>query len=113
MSDIGRTEPLEERPLGSPLERPPADRTAGSRTGADLGATGTHRDRKDPVEAAKNPDNRAKLLLGIAAVTLLNLILLLVVLANVLGDDFEHVVVEGENCVIGEQDGENVLYCAR
>jgi hypothetical protein len=109
MSDIGRTEPLEKRPQGSPEER----RTAGSTTGDDFGATGSHRDRKDPVEAVKNPDNRAKLLLGIAAVTLLNLILLLVVLANVLGDDFEQVVVEGENCVIGEQDGENVLYCAR
>jgi hypothetical protein len=113
MSDIGRTEPLEERHPGTPDSRPQEHRPAGVRE--DLGATGTHRDRdrKDPVEAAKDPDNRAKLLLGIAAVTLLNLILLLVVLASVMGDNFEAVVVEGEKCVIGEREGENVLYCER
>jgi hypothetical protein len=111
MSDIGRTEPLEGRHPGAADGPPQEHHPAGVRE--DFGATGTHRDRKDPVEVVKDPDNRAKLLLGIAAVTLLNLILLLVVLASVMGDNFEAVVVEGENCVIGEREGENVLYCER
>jgi hypothetical protein len=99
MTDASRTEPLEEQ--------------RATRSTDDFGATGTHRDRTDPVEVVKDPDNRAKLLLVIAAATLLNLILLVAVLASVMGDDFQQVVVDGEQCVIGEQDGENILYCQR
>jgi hypothetical protein len=128
MSDIGRTEPL--RSTGSHpvrddlhLDRPGTDGTgssfgtAGTARPRDTGET--HRDaddgHRDPIEAAKDPDNRAKLLLATAAMTLLNLLLLAVVLANVLGPDFEEVTVDGQACVIqtASGDAESTLYCQR
>jgi hypothetical protein len=72
-------------------------------------------DRRDPVDAVKDPDNRAKLLLGIAAATLLNLILLVAVLMNVVDDGVqETVVVDGVPCIVAEHDGnESALFCQR
>jgi hypothetical protein len=67
----------------------------------------------NPVEAVRSPDNRAKLLLGIAAATVLNLLLLLAVLANVTGASYEQVVVDETPCVVEMAGGESVLYCQR
>lgn len=67
----------------------------------------------DPVEAAKDPDNRAKLLLAIAAIGVLNLVLLLAVLASVAGGGAEVVEVEGRPCIIQDHDGSSQLFCSR
>lgn len=108
MTDIGSTEPLSHtRPTDSDEPR----RTSGD--DRDLPPSGTHRPSRDPVEVVKSPDNRAKLLLGIAALSLLNLLLLAFLLSQVLGGPGEEVVIDGEPCLIAEHEGENRLYCAR
>ena len=66
----------------------------------------------DPVAAVKDPDNRAKLLLGIAALTLLNFLLLLIILTNVTGGDGDPVVVDGRSCIIRQEEGKSRLFCA-
>lgn len=68
--------------------------------------------QRDPVAAVKDPDNRAKLLLGIAALALLNFLLLLAVLANVLDDGPDPVTVDGRACIIRDHAGESRLFCA-
>lgn len=114
MTDIGRTQPLEHRePVDLDRDGVRAVRAPGDEDYRGPLSSGPGRDLPDPVAAAKDPTNRAKLLLATAAMTLLNLVLLLVVLANVLGDGAEEVVVDGVPCLIAESDGENVLYCAR
>jgi hypothetical protein len=132
MSDhMGRTEPL---PTGSTrvgedlhvdhgdahlggTARPRRDPRSDVDTDLRSAARGTGRDgetnRPDPIELAKRPDNRAKLLLGTALLTLLNTLLLLGILASVLGGGYEPVTVEGQACVIETGGDENVLYCQR
>ena len=67
---------------------------------------------KDPVEAVKDPDNRAKLLLAIAALTLLNFLLLIGVLFSLDNDGPAPVTVDGRTCIIRNHDGESRLFCA-
>jgi hypothetical protein len=125
-SDVGGTQPLEPDPARARgttfaddlrVERVERDGRAGyrhdDRTDEHLGAVGSHQERRDPVEAAKDPDNRAKLLLAIAAMTALNLVLLMALLATVVTQSGEDVVVDGVPCIVTTQDGENVLYCRR
>lgn len=97
-----------------PLQRPGQDHDVdGLRLdGAGSGDATTDRRTPDPVAAAKDPDNRAKLLLGVAALTLLNFLLLLGVLASVM-DDHDQVMVDGTPCIIDEREGEGVLFCQR
>ena len=83
------------------------DSAAGGRADASAGRTAP-----DPVAAVKDPDNRAKLLLGIGVMTLLNFLLLLGVLASV-ADRHDQVMVDGTPCIIDERDGEGVLFCQR
>jgi hypothetical protein len=69
---------------------------------------------KDPVEAFREPERRIWLLLGIALLSLLNLILLIALLATVTDDLQDQVVeVEGQRCLVVEEDDANVLYCQR
>lgn len=100
MSDyVGGTEPLDrnqvEREVAAP-EPAPAEPSP----------------VRDPVAAVKDPDNRAKLLLGLAAISLLNLLLLLIILANVAGADGEPVAVDGKQCIIREMEGRSRLFCS-
>lgn len=67
----------------------------------------------DPVARVKDPDTGAKLLLGIAAVTLLNLILLLLLLAQGAGGGSDTIMVEGQPCVVAAHEGTDTLFCAR
>lgn len=83
------------------------DTAAADRAGASPGHSGP-----DPVAAVKDPDNRAKLLLAIGAMTLLNFLLLLGVLASV-ADRHDQVMVDGTPCIIDVRDGEGVLFCQR
>lgn len=88
-----------EAPAGD--EPAPADASPGRR-------------RPDPLAAVKDPDTRAKLLVAIAALSAVNLLLLLVLLfGDAGGDGPQEVMVENEPCIVVEQDGENMLYCAR
>ena len=101
-----------------PLAAPPQDhdvdglRLDGDATAAHRADTSAQRGVPDPVAAVKDPDNRAKLLLGIGLLTLLNFLLLLGVLASVM-DDTDQVLVDGTPCIIDERDGEGVLFCQR
>lgn len=129
MSDIGPTEPLPSSRSGTtPRAASPA---AGSGTASDdlrvertrrephdlvaetSASKAEHGDGANPLEAVQRPDNRAKLLLGTAALTLLNLLLLLAVLANVTGPDYEPINVDGAPCVIETGGDESILYCQR
>jgi hypothetical protein len=130
MSDEGRTEPLPARDAAGPAdqafrdERQPRydpDPQAGDLDRDVHGERGTRersshdRNSHDPIAAAKDPDNRAKLMLATAAMTLLNLLLLIAVLTNVLDDDgsFEQVTVDGQNCVVETGGNESILFCQR
>lgn len=101
-----------------PLATPPQDhdvdglRLDGEATAAHRADTSSDRGVPDPVAAVKDPDNRAKLLLGIGLLTLLNFLLLLGVLASVMNDN-DQVIVDGTPCIIDERDGEAVLFCQR
>lgn len=103
----GGTEPLEREEVQHAAAAGPAapHSTVG---GSEPGPSVT----RDPVAAVKDPDNRAKLLLGIAALTLLNFLLLLAVLANVSNDGPDPVNVEGKPCIIREHEGDSTLFCA-
>lgn len=91
----------------SGAQHDPTDLRAAAR-----GTDASERRVSDPVEAAQRPDNRAKLLLATAAMTLLNLLLLLGILASMAGPDFERVAVDGQQCVIELGEGEDsTLYC--
>jgi hypothetical protein len=113
MSDIGGhqggTQPL-SRPAPDHdvdgLRLDVADGAATQRGGTEA----NDRSTPDPVAAVRDPDNRAKLLLGIGVLTLLNFLLLIVVLANVM-DRHDQVMVDGTPCIITERDGEGVLFC--
>ena len=85
-----------------------ADQSGGHRADSTSG----HRSTPDPIAAVKDPDNRAKLLLGIGLLTLLNFLLLLGVLASVM-DRHDQVLVDGTPCIIDEREGEGVLFCQR
>ncbi len=132
MSDPGRTEPLQSRGTARPADdltvdhggaTPAGGAGSGTSTGAATGPRAdVDRDARSgsgsgsssgPIEAVKDPDNRAKLALATAALTLLNLLLLVVILTNVLGDDYEQVTVDGQPCVVQLSAGESVLYCQR
>lgn len=138
MSDTGSTEPMASRPeprAGRPAEPMAGRDVAGSGAtatspgddlqverapdsdGHRLGGTSRKRrdqDRTDPVEAAKDPDTRAKLLLATAALTLLNTLLLIAILVNVLGDAGDQVVVDGVPCIVADGgEEEQTLYCQR
>jgi hypothetical protein len=121
MSSNGPTEPLPASSRGATRAedlRVDPDQPHRRESGHDLsaaatGTQGSKDDRRDPIEMAKQPDNRAKLLLGTAALTLLNLILLLVILGNVTGSSFEQVNVDGAPCVIETGGDESILYCQR
>lgn len=72
------------------------------------------RDIPDPVETFRDPDNRVKLLLFTAAVALLNLLLLLALAVEVRSDVADEVMdVEGERCLLVEEEEANALYCRR
>lgn len=130
MSDLGRknpTEPMASRPASAgdtdtdtELRVERSDMATDDSVSTDdsrrLGGTARDRDsdRSNPVEAVKDPDNRAKLLLGTAALTLLNTILLIALLAGALGDGTgEQVVVDDVPCIVADADGEQSLYCQR
>jgi hypothetical protein len=136
MSDTGSTEPMASRPgdatagrPGAPMAGPASSGATAARAGDDLhvepapgqddhrlGGTSRQRrdrDRTDPVEAAKDPDTRAKLLLATAALTLLTTVLLIAILVNVLGDAGEQVVVDGVSCIVADGGEEQTLYCQR
>lgn len=73
-----------------------------------------HADRPDAVAPFREQDNRIKLLLAIAALTVLNLILLVALLATVNGGPTrEEVAVDGVPCIVVEGESGNVLYCQR
>ena len=102
-----------------PLVTPPQDHDVDglrldsqTTAGHAAGTSSDPRGMPDPVAAVKDPDNRAKLLLGIGLLTLLNFLLLLGVLASV-ADDHDQVVIDGTPCIIDERDGEAVLFCQR
>ena len=67
---------------------------------------------RDPVAAVKDPDNRAKLLLAMAAISVLNLLLLLVILTSISGGDGDPVNVDGKQCIIREAEGRSTLFCS-
>ena len=107
MTDFaGGTEPLERDQVQHAAAAPAPSGGAVRAGEPETGVT------RDPVAAVKDPDNRAKLLLGIAAVTLLNLLLLLVILANVANDGAEPVNVQGKPCIIRNHEGQSTLFCA-
>ena len=103
---VGGTEPLEREQVQHAAATDPAapQGTAGSESGPSV--------TRDPVAAVKDPDNGAKLLLGIAALTLLNFLLLLTVLSNVANDGPDPVNVEGKPCIIRQHEGDSTLFCA-
>ena len=110
----GGTEPLDRDEVHREAVPPIVDPVLSGGTGADAEDTGGLASvARDPVEAVKDPDNRAKLLLALAGMTVLNLILLIVVLANVVGGDPEPVNVEGRACIIREYEGASRLFCAQ
>jgi hypothetical protein len=120
MSDVGPTEPMPASArggatrAGDDLQVEPRRTTGTGHLPADGTASRAgSRDDRNPVEAAQKPENRAKLLLAIAAMTLLNLLLLLAVLSAVTGDSFETVTVDGASCVLETGGEEGVLYCQR
>ena len=90
----------------------PLDRSSVQAEAAALPVEQSAPPTRDPVEAVKDPDNRAKLLLGIAALTLLNFLLLLIILTNVTGGDGDPVVVDGRSCIIRQEEGKSRLFCA-
>jgi hypothetical protein len=112
MSDIGGHQGGTQ-----PLSRPAPDHDvdglrldAGDNRAAQRAGTETNHRTPDPVAAVRDPDNRAKLLLAIGVLTLLNFLLLIAVLANVT-DRHDQVVVDGTPCIVTERDGEGVLFC--
>lgn len=125
MSDAGRTEPIPAHGTSTAMDggdlsvsHEPTEATAAQRTGTSRAPASSASDRDsspltDPIEAAKDPDNRAKLLLATALLGLLNLLLLVAVLVNVLGVDYEQITVDGQPCVVQLGEGESVLYCQR
>lgn len=140
MTDAGRTQPLAARDdvvldpaTGEPVGRAPVtgDRTHGEpvhhdpeyddrpyddpavHDGRHRRDHRDHQERRDPVEMAKEPDNRAKLALGTAVLTALNLLLLIFLLVAVLNDSGDEVIVDGVPCLIADGDEASVLYCRR
>jgi hypothetical protein len=109
----GGTEPLDREEVHREAAAPIVDPVLAGGSDADAENGGLSGVARDPVAAVKDPDNRAKLLLALAAMTLLNLILLIVVLANVVGGDPEPVNVEGRACIIREHEGASRLFCAQ
>ena len=106
----GGTQPL---PSSAPDHDVDGLRLDASDSAASHGAgAGTGFRSADPIAAVKDPDNRAKLLLAIGLLTLLNFLLLLGVLASVM-DRNDQVLVDGTPCIIDERDGEGVLFCQR
>jgi hypothetical protein len=104
----GGTQPLTAPAADSDVDGLRLDTEA---TTAHESATQTSgRTTPDPVAAVKDPDNRAKLLLAIGVLTLLNFLLLIGVLATV-ADRHDQIMVDGTACIIGERDGEGVLFC--
>ncbi|MGI9017496.1 MAG: hypothetical protein ACR2HR_10420 [Euzebya sp.] len=72
----------------------------------------------DIVKQAQRPDNQARLLLGIAAISAITLLWVLIGTITLLaqGNDDEPVLVDGVPCLVqdGPADGEDaVLYCQR
>lgn len=67
------------------------------------------------VESLAKPDNRAKLLLAIAAMSALTLLLVLVMAIDRLAEDgADPVLVDGVPCLVEEgEDDRAVLYCQR
>lgn len=85
-----------------PMHRPEAD------TGGDTV------DLTDPVGTLREPDNRIRLLLAIAVVTLLNLLLLITLLVRTDEGLADRVIdVEGQRCLLVEEPDANALYCRR
>lgn len=69
---------------------------------------------RDPVEAMREPDNRHKVWLATAALTLLNTLLLLGLLASTAGDNGpQPVIVEGQPCLVVDGEEAGTLYCRR
>lgn len=69
---------------------------------------------RDPVGAMRKPDNRSKLWLTTAALTLLNTLLLLGLLVEHAGEDGPSpVVVDGTPCLVVEGEKAGTLFCQR
>jgi hypothetical protein len=69
---------------------------------------------RDPIAAMRQPDNRSKLWLTIAALTLLNTLLLLGLLVAHAGEESpEPVVVDGTPCLVVEGEEAGTLFCKR
>jgi hypothetical protein len=69
---------------------------------------------RDPVAAMREPENRSKLWLVTAALTLLNSLLLLgLVVEHVGADAPEPVVVDGTPCLVVEGEETGTLFCRR
>lgn len=67
----------------------------------------------DLIDDLKAPDNRAKMLVAIAIMSLASLILMIVLTASVVADD-EPVLVDGVQCLVQDgADGEARLFCER
>lgn len=99
MSDYpGGTEPLDRDQVEREVTAPEAPAASSVR---------------EPVAAIKDPDNRAKLMLALAAVSVFNLLLLLIILANVSGTDGQPVAVDGKQCIIREAEGQSRLFCSQ
>ena len=81
---------------------------------ADREPAGERDKMRDPVAAMREPDNRYKLWLATAALTLLNTLLLLGVLASTAGDSGpQPVIVEGQPCLVVDGEEAGTLYCRR
>jgi hypothetical protein len=65
-----------------------------------------------PVTTLREPDNLVKLLLAVAVLGLLNLILVALVLMTV-RDTHDIVEVEGQRCILVEEEDVAALYCRR
>lgn len=115
MSDIygdGNARGTEAPPRTQPFM--PADGPAVPFTERERERAGERDHPRDPVEAMREPVNRHKLALATAALTLLNTLLLLGLLASTAGDNGpEPIIVEGQPCLVVDGEETGTLYCRR
>lgn len=103
-----------DRPAG--MDTPPRTQPLPPSDGLDPHEREPARDDmlRDPVAAMRKPDNRSRLWLTTAALTLLNTLLLLGLLIDHAGEDGpEPVVVDGTPCLVVEGENAGTLFCKR
>lgn len=114
MADLyasNRPPAMDAPPRTQPL--PAADGYDGLRTGGDQ-QDGGEEILRDPVAAMRKPENRSKLWLVTAALTLLNTLLLLGLVVAQAGEDGpDPVVVDGTPCLVVEGEDAGTLFCQR